>query len=291
MANESIPAAIPLSSEGSTGVVYEHGGHLSSWVPVGSEAVLWMSSLARFEPGIAIRGGVPIIFPWFGAGRPGNLTPAHGFARTRSWRLVDQGQDDNRAFASFELTGSANTDSNFPFAFAAHYEVRLGRTLDLSLIIENLDDEPFSFESALHTYFHVSDIRQVRVEGLDGRSYLDQADTSGLVTKQQRGDVTFTGETDRIYNSKGQIRVIDEGLRRVLVIDKENSDSTVVWNPWAQKAQRMNDFGDDEWLSMLCIEGGNLRESAVQLEPGQAHRMSYSVRVEAFSQHQTVRHT
>jgi glucose-6-phosphate 1-epimerase len=120
----------------------------------------------------------------------------------------------------------------------------------------------------------------VRVEGLDGASYLDQADPGGLIVKQQHGDLTFSGETDRIYTSTGHVRVVDELLGRVLIIDKEQSASTVVWNPWVDKASRMSDFGDDEWPSMLCIEGGNLRADAVQLAPGESHRMRYSVRVE-----------
>lgn len=89
----------------------------------------------------------------------------------------------------------------------------------------------------------------------------------------------ITGETDRIYNSSGQVRVVDEVLRRVIVIDKERSASTVVWNPWVEKASHMRDFGDDEWSSMLCIEGGNLRDAAIQLEPGQSHEMRYTIRV------------
>ncbi|MDO8733210.1 MAG: D-hexose-6-phosphate mutarotase [Actinomycetota bacterium] len=279
MANESIPSAIALSNTGGTGTVFAHGAHLTSWIPTGNEPVIWMSSLARFETGIAIRGGVPIIFPWFGAGRSGDLTPAHGFARTQPWRLIDQGQAGNDAIAQFSLNGAPTDDPNFPFAFTARYEIRLGDTLQLSFTVENTDKRAFSYEAALHAYFHVSDIRKIALEGLDGCSYLDQADPNGLNVKTQAGDVTFTNETDRIYTASGQVRVIDQAMDRVLIIDKENSASTVVWNPWVEKAKRIRDFGDEEWPSMLCVEGGNLREEAVQLQPGHSHEMRYSVRV------------
>ncbi|MFA7324996.1 MAG: D-hexose-6-phosphate mutarotase [Candidatus Nanopelagicales bacterium] len=283
MATQSMLPPIALSSASGSGAVHEHGAHLTSWTPAGNAPVIWMSALARFEPGVAIRGGVPIIFPWFGAGRSGDLAPAHGFARTRPWHLVESGLDGDDAVAAFALEGSATDDPNFPFAFAARYEIRLGQTLRLSLTVENFDEHPFSYEEALHTYFSIGDVRQVVVEGLDGCSYLDQADGNGPSLKVQSGDVTFTGETDRIYAAAGQVRVVDEILGRVLVIDKENSASTVVWNPWVEKAHRMSDFGNEEWPSMLCVEGGNLRESAVRLDPGQSHEMRYSVRVEPLS--------
>lgn len=239
-----------------------------------------MSDLARRVPDVAIRGGIPIIFPWFGAGRSGELTPAHGFARTEDWQIVDHGSDGGDAFIALALKGAYRDESNFPHAFAARYEVRLGSALHLSLTIENTGDKEFSYEAALHTYFHVGDVREIHVEGLDGCSYLDQADSSGLVIKQQSGDVTFTGETDRIYHSSSAVRLVDPVLGRALLIEKEHSASTVVWNPWIEKAERMSDFGDQQWSSMVCIEGGNVREAAVHLGLGESHQMRYSVHVE-----------
>lgn len=272
---------IELSCPAGSGAAYEHGAHLTSWSPTGEAPVVWLSALARFESNVAIRGGVPIVFPWFGAGRPGNLAPAHGFARTSHWTIVETGLDGDDAVAIFAFERVGAGEPEFPFAFSARYEVRLGRTLQLSLTVENSDEQPFSFEEALHAYFAVGDVREVVVEGLDGRTYLDQADPAGLSVKTQCGDVTFVGETDRIYAASGQVRVVDPVLGRVLVIDKKASASTVVWNPWIDKARRMDDFGNDEWPSMLCIEGGNLRKSAVRLTPGDTHTMRYSVRVES----------
>ncbi|MDP2287616.1 MAG: D-hexose-6-phosphate mutarotase [Actinomycetota bacterium] len=288
MAAQSIPAPIALTASGGTGEIYTHGAHLTRWNPSGSAPVIWVSHLARFEPGVAIRGGIPIILPWFGAGRSGDMTPAHGFARTRLWRLVEQGFDGDDAIAMFELQGSSSDDETFPYAFKARYEVRIGSALHLSLMVENTGEDVFSFEEALHTYFHVGDVRKIHVEGLDGCSYLDQADPSGLAIKQQSGDLEFLGETDRIYDSSSRVRVVDPVLGRALLIEKEHSASTVVWNPWIDKAQRMSDFGDDEWSSMVCIEGGNLRDAAVHLDPAQSHQMRYSVQVEAIQTHHLV---
>ncbi|HBJ72936.1 MAG TPA: D-hexose-6-phosphate mutarotase [Actinobacteria bacterium] len=279
MAPSSLPSPLELSGVGGAGAAFAHGAHLTSWTPAGKDSVIWLSALARFEPGMAIRGGVPIIFPWFGAGQTGSFEPAHGFARTRTWNLIEQGMDGADALAVFALDGSANDDENFPFAFSARYEIRLGSTLQLLLAVENTDEQPFSYEAALHTYLHVGDVRRIAVEGLDGCTYLDQADPDGLTVKVQSGDVTITGETDRIYTSSGQVRIVDEVLRRVVVIDKQHSASTVVWNPWVEKASRMSDFGDDEWPSMICVEGGNLRDATIQLEPGKSHEMRYAIQV------------
>lgn len=206
--------------------------------------------------------------------------PAHGFARTQSWTLHEQSTTGQDAVVSFTLHGSASDDANFPYAFAARYEVRLGSALHLTLTVENTGSLPFTFEEALHTYFSIGDVRQIHIEGLHDCRYLDQADPHGLIVKEQQGAVRFTGETDRIYRSSGQVRIVDPILKRTLTIDKEHSASTVVWNPWIDKAKTMSDFGDDEWPSMVCIEGGNLRESAVFLEAGQRHDMRYSVHVE-----------
>ena len=283
VASQSIPAPLSLSASGGMGEIYAHGAHLTSWVPAGEAPVIWTSALARFEPGVAIRGGVPIILPWFGAGRDGAMAPAHGFARTRPWQLVRQGHVGTDALIEFELVCASDVEGQFPHAFTARYEVQLGSELHLTLTVDNTGDEEFAFEEALHTYFHVGDVRRIHVEGLEGVSYLDQADPAGLVVKQQSGDLTFNAETDRIYHSSAQLRVVDPVLGRVLVIDKEHSASTVVWNPWIDKAARMSDFGDEEWPSMVCVEGGNLRESAVALAPGHSHRMHYAVRVQPIS--------
>jgi glucose-6-phosphate 1-epimerase len=136
----------------------------------------------------------------------------------------------------------------------------------------------FEYELALHTYLRVGDVRHVSVKGLDGASYLDK------VTGQrelQAGDVTLTAQTDRVYDRAGDIVVTDPVLGRRLLITTEGAASTIVWNPWVAKAAAMPDFGDDEWPGMLCIEGGNVLDHAVTLEPGASATLRYRVAVEA----------
>jgi glucose-6-phosphate 1-epimerase len=136
----------------------------------------------------------------------------------------------------------------------------------------NTGSSPFRFEAALHTYFRIGDIAQARVHGLDGVSYLDKTD--GNQQKQQRGDVTIAKETDSVYlDTAGTVELHDPAMRRRIGIAKENSRTTVVWNPWADKTKAMSDLGDDEWKQMICIECANTGNAAVDLAPGQQHSM------------------
>ncbi|HLV04120.1 D-hexose-6-phosphate mutarotase [uncultured Georgenia sp.] len=258
-----------------TGEVYLHGAHVTAWTPAGSDPVIWVSGAARFAAGEAIRGGIPICFPWFGAGRePGLAPPAHGFARITGWRLIDGVDVDGAVTLTFRLTDAdvrgLPAAAAWPHAFTATYRVTFGRELDVALTVENTGDGEISFEEALHTYLAVSDARTTTVVGLDGAPYLDKV-TGGPDPVTQRGEVTFTGETDRVYLSAADVIVRDEGAARSIGVTKEGSANTVVWNPWVDKAAAMADFGDDEWPAMVCVETANVLDDAVVLRPGERH--------------------
>ena len=256
--------------------VYDYGAHVWSWSLDGN-AVLWTSAESVFEPGKALRGGVPICWPWFGPGRTGDLTPAHGFARISEWALAGRVDRDNAEFLTYVLDPQVAPGALPGEDWRVTYEVSVGDELELALTVENLGATPFSYEVALHTYLTVGDVRQVSVAGLDGASYLDKV--TGR-RELQSGDVTISAETDRVYDRAGDIDVTDPVLGRRLHIASEGAANTVVWNPWIAKAAAMPDFGDDEWTGMLCIEAGNVRESAVTLAPGSA-TLRYRVTVDA----------
>ncbi|WP_454085510.1 D-hexose-6-phosphate mutarotase [Georgenia sp. Marseille-Q6866] len=263
-----------------TGEVYLHGAHVTAWTPAGADPVLWVSNASRFVPGEAIRGGVPICFPWFGAGRePGLAPPPHGFARLAPWRLVAAEEDDGGAVTlTLELTDAdaagVPAAQAWPHAFTATYAVTFGRELTLALTVENTGEGEISYEEALHTYLAVADARTTTVQGLDGATYLDKAPGGGPDHVTQRGDVTFTAETDRVYDSTGTAVVVDESAGRRIGIEKEGSANTVVWNPWVDKAAAMPDYGDDEWPSMVCVETANALAAAISLAPGERHTMT-----------------
>lgn len=253
-----------------------------SWAPTGFDPVLWVSSRAKDSVGSAIRGGVPICFPWFGPGRSGDLKPAHGFARITGWKLTDGDRADDDAAAAtarFTLTHEdvdAGLREVFPYEFRAVYTVDFGATLTMSLTVENTGPTEFEFEEALHTYLSVGDSRRVSIEGLDGVRYFDKVIQQG---RTHNGAVEITDETDRVYYSHGTVQVKDPVMGRTITATKDGSANTVVWNPWSEKARAMDDFGDDEWQSMVCVETANVLDNAVRLAAGESHTMTQQLSV------------
>ncbi|GAA1390891.1 D-hexose-6-phosphate mutarotase [Luteococcus peritonei] len=267
--------AVRIDTELCTGLVYRNGAHVAEWTPKGSEPVLWMSGSSHFTDGTAIRGGIPLCFPWFGPGRDGDRTPAHGFARLSPWNLTSAELSPNGLVRLvFTLTGDDVADlGGFPADFEASYAVTMGTAMQLALTVR-AGEQPLEVEEALHTYFAVGDARQVRIEGLDGADYLDKVAGD---RRTQSGDVTFTAETDRVYFSEATTRIVDEQLGRTIVVEKACSANTVVWNPWVDKSEAMADFGDEEWTGMCCVETVNALGDATQLSPGASHTMSATI--------------
>ena len=264
------------------GEVYLQGAHVTSWQPAGAEPVIWISPAAQFRSGSAIRGGVPICFPWFGAGRTG-LTPAHGFARTAPWNLTGATDAAGTVTLIFTLShddvaGAPGADS-WPYAFEASYAVTFAAELTLALTVRNTGAETFSFEEALHTYLAVADVRSATIEGLDGTLYVDKTASSEPAPLVQSGPVTFTAPTDRVYQHGEQLTLVDPGARTIAV-EPERTADTVVWNPWSDGAATMADLGDDDWTTMVCIEAANVLDDAITLAPGEAHtaQVTYAVR-------------
>ncbi|MEM6314515.1 MAG: D-hexose-6-phosphate mutarotase [Planctomycetota bacterium] len=250
---------------------YLNGAHLTRWHPPGHEPVLFMSERAVLEPGKAIRGGVPICFPWFG----GAGDPSHGFARISPWS-AEIGSDDR---VSFSLIDNEATRDTWPHAFAATFDVTGGDALKLRFSAKNTGDKPFTFELALHTYLAVADVRNVTLTGFADCDYIDQLDDNRTVTQQ--GEPTIAGEVDRIYqNHTADVTITDPGLSRCITVKKTGSRSTVLWNPHIAKAKRLDDFGDDEWPQMLCVETANIGDHAVSLAPGASHETTVRIEVD-----------
>jgi glucose-6-phosphate 1-epimerase len=247
--------------------------HVVSYEPVGQSPVLWLSRESRFAAGAAIRGGVPLCFPWFGAHASDSKLPAHGFARTREFRYLGSRSEQGVTRLSFELAADDATRALWPHEFVARHHVALGAELTLEFEVENRGLGSFEFEEALHSYFAVEDARRVRVEGLSGASYADKV--AGTRAVQREAQVTVEGELDRVYDSAATC-VLHDGERRRIAIEKSGSATTVVWNPWIDKARRMSDFGDDEYLAMLCVESANTGRAKVSLAPGERHALRVS---------------
>ena len=274
-------AKVSITSAAARGEMYLHGAHVTSWKPRGGEEVLFVSAKSRWEDGHAIRGGVPICFPWFADKANDRNAPAHGFVRTKAWQLESIVQAGDAVTVSMFTESNDDTKKWWPADFQLVFRATFGAELNLELVVRNTGATSLRFEEALHTYFQVGDIEKARLQGLNAVHYVDKTDSNRK--KIQQGPIVIVSETDRVYlNTKGPIVLEDHAWRRRIHVAKDNSFTTVVWSPWIEKARTMPDFGDAEWKQMLCIEASNVSDFAVELAPGQQHRMRATVHVTDF---------
>jgi glucose-6-phosphate 1-epimerase len=261
--------------------LYLQGAQVTAWRLRDERPVLFTSPKSAFAPSRAIRGGIPIIFPWFGPKRHAPAAPQHGFARTATWHLDGVETAGNESLTmTFSLTDGDVGSTIWPEPFRAIYTVTFGQTLLLRLAVQNRARHPIVFEEALHTYFAISDISDIAISGLAGATYIDKTDAARR--KPQTTDlVTITAETDRVYlDTPARCVIQDRGWRRRVVIEKNGAASTVVWNPWAEKASAMADLGEAVWRGMVCVEAGNIADNQVVLAHDDEHRMSTAISVD-----------
>jgi glucose-6-phosphate 1-epimerase len=253
-----------------------NGAHLMEWTPAGEQPVLYLSPEAVLESGKPIRGGIPVCWPWFGP-HADPRRPMHGYARILPWRLAKADADTAGVHLVFELEPGEAAGPWWEPRLAARLEMRIGMELDVVLATRNIGDEPLLLEEALHTYLTVGDIHRVRVSGLEGAAYLDTV--GERVMRRQVGDIAFAGEVDRQYASFAAVAIADPALGRTLVVEKEGSATTVVWNPWIEKSKRLADLPDEAYLGFLCVEAANAGDGAVDLAPGMEHHLRTRVRL------------
>ncbi|GMP96503.1 hypothetical protein CsSME_00045133 [Camellia sinensis var. sinensis] len=268
-----IDQVVLRNPRGASAQVSLHGGQVLSWKTDRGEELLFTSSKAIFKPPTAVRGGIPICFPQFG--NRGSLEQ-HGFARNKIWVIDDNApplhtnDSDGKTYADLLFKPSQEDLKVWPHSF--EFRLRVSLTADgyLTMIsrIRNINCKPFSFSFAYHTYFSVSDISEVRVEGLETLDYLDNLYQRERFTEQ--GDaLTFESEVDRVYlSSSDVIAVYDHEKKRTFVIRKDGLPDVVVWNPWEKKSKSMVDFGDEEYKQMLCVDGAAI-EKPITLKPGE----------------------
>ena len=256
---------VEITTAWSTAEIYLHGAHVTNFKKHHEPPILFLSQCSRFEENQPIRGGIPVIFPWFGA-REGMAM--HGFARTKPWEIKEIiPAPDGSVSMRFRLPNYPEAGA-YP-SFLAEYVVTVNEALTVELnVTNNSTDASLEFEECLHTYFAVEDIAATSIVGLKGHSYLDKV--ANFAKKKETGDaIRITSEVDRIYlDASGTVDIEDARLGRVIRVEKKNSASTVVWNPWIAKAQQMPDFGNEEYQQMVCVESGNVNVNKLTLAPG-----------------------
>ena len=276
-----------IATTACTAEFYLQGAHLTHWQPAGQAAALFLSERSAFAPEKAIRGGIPVIFPWFGS--PGTSpvptsagAASHGFARTGPWTLRFAALAGDELHIAMTLDPTEDIRALGFTGFELAYELILGRTLTARLSVANTGEAPFFFEEALHAYLAVGDSRAVTVEGLGGTEFLDKTEKFKRKT-QTEPDLRFIGETDRPYlNTAAPLTLIDPVLQRRLHLDKTGSKTTVTWNPGPELAAKLPDLAPDGWERFVCLETANVAENALTLRPREAHTMEMRLSVERF---------
>jgi glucose-6-phosphate 1-epimerase len=271
-----------VSNTQATASLCLQGAHLMTWHPRSQlQPVVWLSRDARLAAGKSIRGGAPVCWPWFGAHPSEPAFPGHGFARTVPWRMVESGNEpDGATRLTLRLQQSEKTRAQWPHDCTLDLTVIVGETLRMELSTENNGADDFTIGEALHTYLRIGDIGAVRVTGLENCDYWDKV--GGSTLKKQSGQITFSGETDRVYvNTAAECVIEDDMLGRRIHVAKSGSLSTVVWTPWTEKAAKMGDMGQPEgWREMVCVESVNAMENAVKVAGGTRHTMIVEYRAE-----------
>jgi len=265
---------IEIQNNSATAKVALQGGHIFHFQQQEKKPLLWLSRKSHFETGKAIRGGIPLCWPWFGKHPTDAAMPQHGFARTAVFECMDSNEPDEKTTEIvLKLESSAKTLIHWPYQFKLLLHITIDTELTVELTTINCDTQSFVISSALHSYFAVSDIKQVSVQGLDKAEYWDKLTGE---TKNQQGSLCFNKEVDRIYqNTTDPIQLLDRE-RRIQIVS-EGSKSAVLWNPWKEKSIKMADMPDDGYRSMICIETANALNDSRRLVPGEEHTLNVTL--------------
>ncbi|PSU96003.1 D-hexose-6-phosphate mutarotase [Photobacterium leiognathi subsp. mandapamensis] len=247
-----------------------HGGHLIWFKPAGEKDIIWLSENAEFDTQKAIRGGIPVCWPWFGKAG----TPSHGFARTSQWTLQEHRENENGVIVSLQLEDNDETRAVWPHKFNNVLTFEIGTELKVSLTSTNTDSQPWSYGGALHTYFDIADINNIEITGM-GATYLDSTQQGKTC---EGGDVlTFTCETDRVYTQpEATITINDKNNERNILVTNEGHNAAVIWNPWQELSISMGDMADNSFETMVCVES-TIHQPSIELAPGQSHTLATTV--------------
>ena len=269
---------IDINCEYATAHIALYGGQVLSYKPRAAfDDLLFLSNKAIYEQGKAIRGGIPVCWPWFGD-HPEKGKSAHGFARNLFWDVAKIERIDNGLIITLKLESTATSKQWWPYDFRLLKRITITDTLNIELISINIGKQVFYLSEALHTYLRVGDINQTSVTGLDAMSYLDK--TEQFKQKKQVDAVTVDDETDRIYLSGDKaVCVEDVALKRRIHISHHGADNMVIWNPH-HKAAELNDLAEGDERCFICVESANAITDSVCIKPGEQHTMQVCYRIE-----------
>lgn len=273
---------IEINNAKAHATISTYSGQVLSYRPKSQkDDLLFVSDKAYYENGKAIKGGIPVCWPWFGADPDDMGRPAHGFVRNRQWEVTgSESLANGSTKVVMGITDSDETREIWPHPFELSIEITVGDSLKVALLTHNTGDKSISISQALHTYFYVGDISKVQVLGLDGIDYLDKVD--GFAEKTQSGPLRINGEVDRIYKGvSGELVIDDESLERKIRIAASGCSTAVVWNPWNEIAASMSDLNDDDYRKMICVETANAGPETVEVAAGGSYQLEAEYTIES----------
>jgi len=241
---------LSIENESATAKIAFQGAHIFHFQPKDEQPLLWVSNKSNFENTKAIRGGVPICWPWFGEHQTDKSMPKHGFARILQWE-VEEVNEINSSITEVKMSLSNSELFNHKFKLTAHFKI--AKELTITLSTKNLDEKPFIVSQALHTYFLIDNIESVKIDGLDGLEFIDFVDGSKHI---QESTVVVAKEVDRIYQDVNYPLYLHD-INQSIVIESSGSNSSVVWNPWSSKCAQMSDMSVDSYKDFICVETTN----------------------------------
>jgi len=272
---------IEINNARAHATISTYSGQVLSYRPKNQKSdLLFVSDKAFYEVGKAIKGGIPVCWPWFGADPGNGGGPAHGFVRNRQWQMTaSESLADGSTIVTMSLTDTEETRKIWPYPFDLSIEMTIGDSLGIALVTHNTGDQSVTISQALHTYFRVGDISKVSVLGLEDTDYLDKVD--GSARKTQSGPLTIEDEVDRIYlDVTGELLIDDASLERRIRIASTGSTTAVVWNPWIKTAASMRDLDDGDYRKMVCVETANAGPETIEIPAGGMYRLAAEYTIE-----------
>ena len=271
--NELIAATI--TNKYAEADIFLYGAHIASFKPYRTMGILWLSPQSDFEVGKPIRGGIPVCFPWFGVNKHDSTKPMHGFGRLMYWNVVETGTtSQGETSIRLQFESSEQTKVFWPYDFKAEFIVIVGKKLSATLKVTNTSSETFEYGCALHSYYSVSAIENITIEGLGGTSYYDQLQ-GGKEERQETPELKLEkAETRHYHNTEVPVLINDPYFGRTIKVDKSGSKVTTVWNPGAEACAGMADLPDESYHSFLCVETVNSFDDMIRLNPGQSFETS-----------------
>jgi glucose-6-phosphate 1-epimerase len=251
-----------------------YGAHITSFKPHNSKDILWMSPQSYFEVGKPIRGGIPVCFPWFGPHKTDNGKPQHGFGRLMYWEIAEAFVTENGAtLVRFKLNSSEETKAYWPYEFCAEFTVVIGNVLNATLKVTNNSAIPFNYSCALHTYFNLSEIELIIIDGLTQARYHNHLEP-GIFHNDSSKIKIHQAETRHYHDTEATCLIEDPGFGRKISVAKSGSKITTVWNPGMEACATIGDLPDDAYKTFVCIEAVNSFEDTIILNPGESHETS-----------------